>query len=674
MKYIAVVIVIVAHVRAIGAVEGHNVPIEGLDCRHPRSVRTGSLSKICGSDNKAASEDVSALIIMFSTRHTVKAYRCSRVESTFREICGVWSHSKLYEPPSIMEDKMISQSDCRRMALHATYVREDKVPMPIQLNTRTQYQFVRHGHLAYNTDNVACTGTTVMIHGEEVSSLLELVSVQLLVKEVDLEVDLDSAIDLDKRIKLPSICAKEDTCQVGMEAYVMDHPRYNCPLSVIRQHTYSQVPITQDGKDFTALVSDETKTLLTLGDKEYAPVGCRPSFTYRATEYADIKVVTSDLAIADLSNLQKHLEAGNLDLELELKITASYMAYHLDRMMNEQLNTVGRKLCHMAQHTIESTELSPFHTNSLIRVRGDLVQELSCTPVVAQARVGESRDGKCYADSLPAWISNQPIRIQAGTHLILQQDEVEQVNCNSTYPPIFVAADKTTLLSASPMVRVENITLQHLEEDYLHLEQSGPVRHENFGSDFFYTHEEISQFNDLIHFSRIKKRVVNNLVEDYCANNPACGAYQPGMEPASPFNLAAIRDEVTNPFTWISKWFEYLSKAGSVCSILVVIAFVCSFLWRVYQTFVLTCRHDFGFLAAVRANLLPGSYRGHAVPSEEVSKAHNQPPYYASAPNITSHELMPLRRPSLGPEPGTQPVPAIGPVQTVPAIGYSGRR
>ena len=665
------VIVIIANLPVKGALEGRTVPIDGLDCRHPRSVRTGSLSKICGSDNKAASEDVSTLVLMYSTRHVVKAYRCSRIESTFREICGVWSHSKLYEPPSIMESKMVSQADCRRMALHATYIREDKVPLPVQLNVRTQYQFVRHGHLAYNPNNVACTGTTIMIHGEEVSSLLELVSVQLLVKEVEVEIDLDSAIDLDKNIKLPSICAKEDTCQVGNEAYVLDHPRYSCPLSVVRQHTYTKVPITQDGKEYSALVSDETKTLLTLGDKEFAPVGCRPSFTYHATEYADIKVVTSDLAIADLSNLQKHLDAGNLDLELELKITASYMAYHLDRMMSEQLNTVGRKLCHMSQHTIESTELSPFHTNSLIRVRGDLVQELSCTPVTAQVRVGESGDGKCYADSLPAWISNQPVRIQAGTHLILQQDEVEQVNCNSTYPPIFVAADKTTLLSASPVVRVENITLQHLEEDYLHLEHDGPVSHENYGTDFFYTHEEISQFNDLIHFSRIKKRVMNNLVEDYCANNPACGAYQPGSEPASPFNLAAIQDEVTHPFSWISKWIDYLAKIGSVCSIIVVVAFVCSFLWRIYQTFVMACRHNFGFLAAVRANLLPGTYTGRDTPMEEVSKA-SHPTYYTSAQNIHSHEMVPLRRPSIGPESVAQ-VPAIGPVPVVPAIAYGNR-
>ena len=182
-------------------------------------------------------------------------------------------------------------------------------------------------------------------------------------------------------------------------------------------------------------MSDSTKTLLTLGATEVAPAGCKPVFTYIATEHPQIKVVTRDIAIADISNLQQHLEAGNLDLELELKVTSSYRAYHLDSIINYQLASMGSKLCHLSRHTIKTIELSPF------RVGGDLVQELSCVKTSAQVRIGENRVGKCYADSIPAWIHNKPVRIQAGTHLVLQQDAVGMVNCNNTYAPIFVAAD-----------------------------------------------------------------------------------------------------------------------------------------------------------------------------------------------------------------------------------------
>ena len=686
-KMIAITVTIVIALANSGSAfeEGHHVPIDGLDCRHPRSVRTGSLSKICGTpaaDSGTNAEQQSALILMYSTKHTVKAYRCTRVESTFREICGVWSHSKIYEPPSIMEDAMVTQSECRRMALHATYVKEDKSMMPIPLNTRTQYQFVRHGKLAYSTNNVACTGATVMIHGEQTESILELVSVQLLVKEIEVSIDTDSALDLDQNIKLPKICAKESTCQVGLEAYVLEHPEQTCPLSVIRQHVYTRVPIVQDGKPYTALVSTDTKTFLTLGTKEYSPVGCRPTFTYYATEYADIKVVTADLALADLSNLQKHLEASNLNIELEVKITSSYLSYTLDSRLDTQLNNVGQKLCRMTQHTLETTELSPFHSDSLIRVRGDLVQELKCTTVTAQVRVGEARDGKCYADSIQAWISNQPVRIQAVTHLVLQPGEVEAVNCNSTYPPYFMAADGKTLLTARPEVRVENVTLQHLEEDYLHLGHSGPVEHENYGTEFIYTHEEIDQFNDLIHFSRVKTRVVDNLVTDYCANNPRCGGYSPSSEPPTPFNLEAIKDEV-NPLNWFTAWTDKLARAGSLCSIAFMICCICLVIYRIYQTVVLACMHNFGMLNAIRTIMLPSPWRPDQMKTMHADNRTPSPPNYPSIfPPVdgqanTMPEMIPLQpypqAPAVEHTGARQRLPPV--LGTVPpALTYTGAR
>ena len=110
MTAIAVTIALALATSGSAFEEGHHVPIDGLVCRHPRAVRTGSLSKICGTptaDSGTSADTQSALILMYSTKHTVKAYRCTRVESTFREICGVWSHSKIYEPPSIMELSLI---------------------------------------------------------------------------------------------------------------------------------------------------------------------------------------------------------------------------------------------------------------------------------------------------------------------------------------------------------------------------------------------------------------------------------------------------------------------------------------------------------------------------------------------------------------------------------------
>ena len=102
-----------------------------------------------------------------------------------------------------------------------------------------------------------------------------------------------------------------------------------------------------------------------LGATEVAPAGCKPVFTYRASEHPHIKVVTRDIVIADMSNMQQHLEARNLDLELEMKVTTSYMSYHMDMIINHQLARLGMKLCHMSRPYMEKTWYSGILTTKI---------------------------------------------------------------------------------------------------------------------------------------------------------------------------------------------------------------------------------------------------------------------------------------------------------------------
>ena len=136
------IVIIMAIVGSLAQNPGGMTKMDGLDCRHPRSVRTGSLNKICGTptaDTDDQTED--ALVLTYTTKHTVKAYRCTRIESTFREVCGMWSHSKLYEPPTIMQEALVTQEQCLQMALHSTYMKVDRNVMPITVNHKAQYQF-----------------------------------------------------------------------------------------------------------------------------------------------------------------------------------------------------------------------------------------------------------------------------------------------------------------------------------------------------------------------------------------------------------------------------------------------------------------------------------------------------------------------------------------------------
>ncbi len=583
------------------------VGMSGLDCRNPGRVSTGMVSHICRQNllpNSATSLN-KTLVLQYSDQRVVTGYRCELRYSEFSYICGFLSHTKLYSPPSILVPQILKPEICRNMVKKGTYQKEDGTLINIRKNQRITYHFIRHGTLFHSHENVACTGATMTINGEEVSGLVDMISAEIVFKTISVESNLGKMTDLDNNEQLPPVCSLGTSCQVGTTSYVIDQPINRCPLTLIRAIEMQQIQLNGKNGIQTALVNHEHKILLSLERKEVAPSTCKPVFGYYATEYPGLKVVVSsaEISMAEISNMRQNLDPSLLNLEVEVKVVDSYLAYYLEQQITSSIQTLSSKLCSINSHSLQYSELSPFHPDSLLRIRGDIIQELQCTPVRATARIGEKRNEKCFSDSLPVWINNQPMRMQARTHLILDEDPLDEVPCEAAYMPIFVATDGTTLLSAKPDVYIVDMQIGHLEENYLHLTDVSKLEHPSFGKDLLYTQEEINQFNNLIHFQRTKHRVLNALINDYCEGNDNCGAYQPALGTSSGFNLKNLEDKVYSPFQIFFDWSEKLSKIGNVCSIAIVFMTIMSLIFKLYKVLWLSCKHRMGMGQAIKLGL-----------------------------------------------------------------------
>ena len=649
---------------SIIAGETGNIPMDALDCRFPTHIQSGLVKQICNSDKatttieKPGNNHTKVILLQYSSKRVITGYRCEKYYSIFTEVCGMFSHTKLYAPPKIKEPQIITGAECQGMKDTLTYKREDDSLAGIQLNQVYQYQFVRHGQLHYSATNVACEGATITIHGEQISNLVELISAEVLIKAIEIETDIAKALDLDRNVPLPSTCAHERQCQVGAEAYLLVHPDSACPLSVIRTANMKLIKLKSDDGEKDALVDHENKILLTLLSKEIAHPACKPIFSMYQTEFSNLKVVTEDIALASVSNIIKHFDASLLDLDLEIRTSESYLTYYFQEILFQQMKSVTNKICTIGSHSLELNELSPFHPDSLLRIRGDVIQELKCKRVKAIARLGENRHEKCSSDSLPVWLGNQPIHIQSRTHLIVDEDPLEMIPCSAAYVPVFLAKDGKTMLIANPEVQRAEITIGHLSEDYLHLTETEDLRHPSFGEDLLYTKDEMDQFNELIHFQRTKKRVINALITDYCETNDQCGSYSPSSGTATAFNLQHLEDKVYSPFEIFFDWSEKLSKIGNVCSILIVLLLIISIAYKISKVFWLTFKHKLGFGQAVKLGLfvdttlmkamvdatptVTESYHARPLPSEPEQIPLN--PIHTSRPN-PDRTIIPYRQP-----------------------------
>ena len=585
----------------IGATDIDKYTLDALDCRFPSKIQNGLLKSVCENKgiNNVNTNTTRAIILQYSDTKIIQGYRCERYYSSFYEVCGFLSHTKLFRPPTIQQAQIITPEECDRMRLQKTYQREDGSLTSITVNEVYTYQFVKHGQLHYTSDNVACEGAKVMIHGEEVSNLVELVSAEVLIKKIELEVTPTSITDLDLNMKIPQLCSHISACQAGTEAYVLEYPESACPLSVIRSVDMVPITITSEDGSQEALVDHKNKIFLTLKSREHAPSACKPVFTLYQTEYPSIKVLSEDIAMFDLSNVDHHLNPSLVDMNLEIRTSESYLTYYFQTILQAQMGDLSRKLCSINRETLNLNELSPFHQNSLLRIRGDVVQELQCKPVIATAKIGDKRSDQCSSDSLPVWIENQPLRLQARTHLIIEEDPLEMIPCNAAYVPVFLARDGHTLLTAMPEVQTIKMPLGHISSDYLHLNDED-FTHPAFGEDLLYTAEEITQFNSLIHFQRTKQRVLNSMVSSYCKGNAQCGAYQPSKSTSPVFNLQHLEDEMTSPFQFLFNWSKKVAQIGNICSILIVFIIVISTIYKFYRVLWLTCRHKLGIRQAIK--------------------------------------------------------------------------
>lgn len=602
---------LLACIALIGITPIHTLPltdrglfsIDALDCRNPRQIRTGLLSNICETNAVAEpTEKEDVLILQYADKKTINGYRCQKSASRVREICGSFSHSKIFEPMDILDPMPITAEECEGMVHRWTYVKEDGNSILIAPNRKYTYKYIAHGGLTYSSNNVACTGATVTINGETKESIVELVSAEVLVQEITIEVGQDSAIDLDAHYTLPYQCVSTRSCVVGEQAYVLNNAGSSCNLYKIRTLPMQRINIeTTDGSK-TALLSREHKVFFVLGITEPAVPGCAPLDVVQRTNYAHIKVVLKEHAVAEVPSMDQYLTASMLDLELELKTSAEYLAFMFEETMQKKLKQVGKSVCKMSQHGLGSTEISPFHPDSLLKLRGDLIQELTCTRVQVEARLGERRSDNCYLDAFPAWLHTQPIFIQAETHLVIEAADISTVSCESKFQPVFVTADQKTLLVAAPEVKIVNIALTHIDQDYLHILDDSQIMHTSFNEDLLYTPAEMTAFNDLLHFQRTSKRVVSAMVAQYCADNDGCGDYKPANGYKT-FNLDDLKDKIMGPFAFFYNWKEEISTAGNYCSILIMLFVIISTIYKMGHVLHLACKRKLGFKQAVKLGL-----------------------------------------------------------------------
>ena len=588
--------------------------LQALDCRSPQSIHTGLLKQICGIQNNQTTEPnnvETVTIVQTSPIKVLSALKCTKTVTRLQIYCGAYSHMKFFAPPTIEVTEQFPLQKCLDVKANSLYVTEAAKTITLRPNHRTQYKYFSHGDVHSDAYNVECTGDTVRVMGAQHAGVVTMVTVTVSTQEVQIEVSQDKVVDLDSQTVLPFDCSKDMHCTASGHAYVIEPEKFSCPLYKIRTIPMKRVNVLVNDKEKEALVSNDPKIFLELNNKYTAPAECGDFDNMFNTNYPKLKVILGDIQTPAIPAIS----ASILDIELESKLLAEFLSYELETMFKNQLQEMSYNLCHLSAQNLQHYETSPFHQHALLRLQGEVITEIICTPVQVLAIEGltGSDPTACYTDLLPVYLAKEAVYLQANTRLIVEDPKLSQQSCEDpSFLPIF-ATNENVLLQATPTVQTVEKQLTHLGESYFHSMNSFRMNHEDFSSDILYTHSEIASFLKLLHFGRTKNSVINSLTSAYCAHDD-CGDLQQTQDGLA-FDISRLTEGIEEEFDIWKKIEAWVNVYGSWAGLSVALIHVLVLLGKLKTLFTLYFQNrlsakdatilSFNIDHAVRNRLIP---------------------------------------------------------------------
>ena len=590
--------------------EHDRLAINGLDCRNPIKVRNGLVRNICQKKEAAlpALEPIEAVtILQRSTSRTTKAYRCTKFISKVITSCGSFIPTKIYGPPDILQAVPLPAMECQRSIKRRAFQTETGRIIKINLNMTYTYKYMLWGSLAVSPDHVSCRGPAILINGQEHKSTIAMVTARIGFTEVTVGIDEDSMVDLESNSKLPEGCRLKGACDSGHTGYVFLQPDKVCPLYIIKSIPMQKIRLTTDHGEQEAYINKEHKLLLISKQDEATEDSCGTITKVGATQYPNIKILHDDnTPMGSIQKVIMELKPSQIDLETGLKASIEYEAYALEQQLNQQLYIMGSNLCMMNRQGLHQTEISPFHNDSLIRISGDIVREIQCQPIVAEAELGEDRNHKCYSDAIPVWYNSEPLFMTIRNKLIVEEDLLSVIPCESQSAGI-LKTNNGNFIQATPIVKIIEVKqLQRIEAGYLHHLNDSIPHHQEFSRELLYQGDQLETIEQTIHFGRTREHVLDSLVKQYCHNgdrkSTICGEYRPPHPGEFEFEISHLKGKISDNASWGEYLHGKAKEQSNGCNIVVLLYLGISLLIKIAKTIICVHWHGEDIFSATKQN------------------------------------------------------------------------
>ena len=508
--------------------------IDYWDCRDIDKLTTYRMNKACSPRTLERTKTVEYTLLQKRSVLDMKGFSCRITRSTLTEYCGAYSHTKLAKTPDIEVTYQVSPQVCLNIVNTGIFTTPSGTRHKIQMNAQNIIKSEDRGTLTIGDNSVSCRGQSMKFDSFIVEDILEVSQYKVTIIKEKFLVGQDNRVETAAdHLRLPARCSVTSRgCQTHDTTYVWIPPRDLCNLEEIRTVQMEKV------QNF--LVDPIHKVLLMEGPSMPAPAGC-PTTLLFGTEYDNLFLAKPGVKWPKMKN--------DADITTFIKARDDYIAYELERRIEDQENQVQSRICYDTLNDRQN-ELVQLDGANFIRRNGDAVEYVEC-----KSKKGKLLDNLqlCY-DAIP--IQGGFVKVPTRTFT----SHAAPRPCNKHFGlKIFTSEGVWIELNPQAKKIPEPADLPAIEHD---------LHHEDLSDGGIYTKTELEAWTRHIELGDIVDAVTKSFTFGVCQAEQKCEGH-PDMPS---YNLAVLTQGIQIPSISLwQKFDDYIKSWGTYISVVVIL-------------------------------------------------------------------------------------------------------
>ena len=566
--------------------EANPIHTTAIECEGSKVLHTANINSLCNNTNNSSYSRIGSVdiaVVQEDSIGLIQGLKCQKFVSKFSYHCGMYSHLSLDGLYEIRRPVEVPEAQCLEVFMDHKLTTEtgEVIMLSHEENVKFHYNFLRLGELIHNTHSVSCQGSTAHLGNKEIFEDLEINEVEFILSTSEFEVTRTQVKDLTTHEILPTHCKALTKCTLPNKELIYFNSRpTQCTLYQIQNIVAEQYEINIEGHIKEVYVNEEHKLIFVKG----LNVKHRHAICFRGNPEVFETQIPGILVLRQMYGDDKldPISADRINPQLQMIMMEDYFNFHLQSKLTSLVHQLNFDFCKINQQTLPLLERSPFNKDAIIRVNGEVVQELLCAETEVFL-LPEQKNRVCYS-AIPVKIQGKTKYMMAGTRILLDTTEVKEIDC--LLVPKYVINGQ--VIVANPQVQILDLKLSvfKLSEYEAEKDLYSFSKYELGGESNLYTQKEMDEFIQLVHYQRGQKTMKDILTSAYCEEGN-CGTFNHQSAYTSGLNfgvLKNIRKEVIslNP---LYKLWEIIKELAIYWAVYLFLERVVSLVIKCYACF-----------------------------------------------------------------------------------------